>query len=789
MEILKSIKEEIKISKQARNIIFGCLILGLFTFLSIFWKWFALIAFVFSVIFVFLDKTGKSVYYLFFLLPLIYIFRTNYDKMYFISYLTLIIELFLVIKLFKVVKDKNKKINLLTSIFLFIFIIYIFVVSLKNGNYRDMLSFGLGIVLLYLISYFYDEIDIKELAFVLLFGMVFSVIIGLFKGNNLRLQSIIDTYYIDGYERFSACYINTNTFSLELMLTFSIFTALYLTKRINIIYYPVLIFSTTLLIFAMGKTAFIIWLINILADVVLIIKKINKHSLIKGLLLLVSLAVSILPNYHRAELLVRRFFEPTQISKENNKVDNKEDYNIEENDIIKNEELLEQETYEKENHNGLFLSKITTGRSEIWISYLKNLAKNPQILIFGAGFGYKKIGEFYGFNGWGAHNIFIEMIYTFGIIGVFIFILFLLSILNLKKNKISFGFIFMTTIILLYGMVESFLGYRLSNYILFAILLLTKKRERLITEESKKLVKYENLLAILTPAYDRAELLKRTYKSLIEQSNKNIVWYIVDDGSTDNTEQVVEDFIKQNKNKKDFKIVYIKKENGGKHTALNTGLKEVKEDYVIILDSDDHFTKDAVETILQDIQLIDDKDEFCGLGYLRLKDNGEVIGVKYTQDGVVDTFINQRYNKNTYGDKAEVFKTEILKQFPFPEFENEKFVSESVVWCAMSGKYKMVFFNKGIYVCEYQEGGLSDGVHKRLFKNPKGASACYRQFSTKDFCFKLRVKYTIAYIVYSIEAGITLKEMKQKHFHNKFLISLLYIPAKIYHKKLKRRYE
>lgn len=300
---------------------------------------------------------------------------------------------------------------------------------------------------------------------------------------------------------------------------------------------------------------------------------------------------------------------------------------------------------------------------------------------------------------------------------------------------------------------------------------------------------FMNVLAILTPAYNRAELLKRTYKSLTDQTNKNFVWYIVDDGSSDNTEQIVKDFIKENKNKKDFEIVYTKKENGGKHTALNVGIKQIKEDYVIILDSDDYLTNDAVETIIKDAPLIDNREDICGFGYLKLTTDGKSVGKIYTGDGIVDTFINQRHNNKTYGDKAEVFKTEILKQFPFPEFENEKFVSEATVWCVMSGKYKMMFFNKGIYVCEYQEGGLSDGVHKRLFKNPKGASACYKQMSTKDFCFKLRVKYTIAYIVYSLEAGMSLKEMKENHPYNKFLISLLYIPSKIYHKKLKRRYE
>lgn len=294
-------------------------------------------------------------------------------------------------------------------------------------------------------------------------------------------------------------------------------------------------------------------------------------------------------------------------------------------------------------------------------------------------------------------------------------------------------------------------------------------------------------LAVLTPAYNRAELLKRTYKSLLEQTNKNFVWYVVDDGSIDDTENVVKYFTETNKANKDFEIVYIKKENGGKHTAMNIGISQIKEDYTTVLDSDDYFPKDAVEIILQDIPFIDDKNDFCGIGYLGVKESGEIIGVKYTQDGIVDTFINQRYNKNTYGDKSQVYKTKILRQFPFPEFENEKFVSEAVVLCAMSGAYKMVFFNKVICVCSYQEGGLSDGVHRRLFNNPKGASACYKQLSTKDFRFKLRVKYTIAYIVYSIEAGMTLKQMKKNHSQNRFLISLLYIPSKFYHKKRKSK--
>ncbi len=294
-------------------------------------------------------------------------------------------------------------------------------------------------------------------------------------------------------------------------------------------------------------------------------------------------------------------------------------------------------------------------------------------------------------------------------------------------------------------------------------------------------------VAILTPSYNRANLLPRLYESLLTQSSDDFVWYIVDDGSGDNTEDVVQGFIDKSTKTKGFKIVYIKKENGGKHTALNVGIAQIDEPFTAIVDSDDYLKPNAIETIVSDSKNIQ-SDNYCGMAYLKECVDGKVTGKVYADDIVEDTFINQRYNKNTYGDKFEVFKTEILKKFPFPVFEGEKFVSESTVWCKMSGEYKMIFFNKSLYVCEYQEGGLSDGVKKRLFNNPKGSVACYKELSTKDFKLKLRIKYTIAYIVYALADKMTLKEMKKNHPQNKFLITLLYLPSLMYFKKLQRKF-
>jgi hypothetical protein len=167
--------------------------------------------------------------------------------------------------------------------------------------------------------------------------------------------------------------------------------------------------------------------------------------------------------------------------------------------------------------------------------------------------------------------------------------------------------------------------------------------------------------------------------------------------------------------------------------------------------------------------------------------DGKVVGKKYTKDEIVDNFTNQRYNNGTYGDKAEVYKTEVMKEFKFPEYENEKFLSESAVWCKISEKYDMLFINKIIYVCEYQEGGLSDNIRKRLLNNPKGSCECYRVMCGKQFNLKNKLKHLMLYVCHGIAAGYSKKELKNG-VNCKFLFSLMYLPGRMLYKKRKKKY-
>lgn len=290
------------------------------------------------------------------------------------------------------------------------------------------------------------------------------------------------------------------------------------------------------------------------------------------------------------------------------------------------------------------------------------------------------------------------------------------------------------------------------------------------------------LVAVVTPTFNRAYILPKLFESLKNQTSKNFKWYIVDDGSKDNTEDVVKTF-----NTTDFEIEYHKKENGGKHTAVNLALDILNEELTFIVDSDDTLTPDAIETIEKDWPTIEDEKDIAGFSYYRAYPNGEIIGDKYPRDNFVDSYIHTRVNNKLSGDKAEVYKTAIFKNFKFPVFEKENFVSEAVVWCAIGREYKLKFINKVIYVGEYLPDGLTANAKTRILANPLGAVEVYKQLSKKPVNLKNRIKYTIAYIAYSREAKIKAKE-QYKNANSKFLYILLFLPGLLAHFVLRKKY-
>lgn len=263
-------------------------------------------------------------------------------------------------------------------------------------------------------------------------------------------------------------------------------------------------------------------------------------------------------------------------------------------------------------------------------------------------------------------------------------------------------------------------------------------------------------VAILTPTYNRAYTLSILYESLKGQTLYDFKWYIIDDGSSDNTEELCKSFVSD-----EFEVVYVYKTNGGKHTAINKGLDIIEEELTFIVDSDDRLTEDAVETITKDWKRYKSRKDVGGLCYYKMNSDLCVVGDSFGTEGeFVDGYINVRLNRGVSGDKAEVFRSDVLKAHRFPVFEGEKFLSEGIVWVAINRSgYNLAFISKGIYICEYRADGLTKEGKKKVIKNPQCYIEHSKSYLHSDIIQKLQWKYILMYIAAAFFSNRKLKDV------------------------------
>lgn len=251
------------------------------------------------------------------------------------------------------------------------------------------------------------------------------------------------------------------------------------------------------------------------------------------------------------------------------------------------------------------------------------------------------------------------------------------------------------------------------------------------------------LVTVITPTYNRKSELKNLYYSLCKQTNYDFRWLIVDDGSRDETDQYIEKIKREPK----FKIEYIKKANGGKHTALNTGVKQIKTELTMIVDSDDCLLPDAIEIISGIYSKYKDNMKIGSFTFLKIKSDGKVV-VSLEENELVANYIKYRIKENRPGDMAEVFRTNVLKENQFPEFPNERFLSEDVCWIEIGKKYDSVYINKAIYECEYLQEGLTSNDKPMKFQSPCGSMARGKELMSRECGLKANIKGAIIYNCY-----------------------------------------
>jgi len=232
------------------------------------------------------------------------------------------------------------------------------------------------------------------------------------------------------------------------------------------------------------------------------------------------------------------------------------------------------------------------------------------------------------------------------------------------------------------------------------------------------------MITVFTPAYNRAKTLPRLFESLLAQTDKRFEWLIIDDGSVDETKELVDQFIAEGS----LSIRYLYKENGGVNSAMNYGVLHTENEIFYRVDSDDYLKDIAIERIYANWHLVENDDSLCGLILLPIGTDGKSVGIHPFDEIRRVSFFDYYFQYGASGDRATVMKTSVMKQYLFPTFSGEKFCPEGLMWNRMAQKYDVVSIPEIIYVREVEIGdSITSKVVETLENNNVGTITYYSE--------------------------------------------------------------
>lgn len=277
-------------------------------------------------------------------------------------------------------------------------------------------------------------------------------------------------------------------------------------------------------------------------------------------------------------------------------------------------------------------------------------------------------------------------------------------------------------------------------------------------------------LTVFTLTYNRAYCLHKCYESLLRQSCKDFEWLVVDDGSTDNTKELVDQWTAEGK----IPIRYIYKENGGMHTGYNTAYDNIFTELAVSIDSDDYMTDDAVEKIVT-FWAANKDEKYAGIVGLDITCDNKVIGSRLPAQK--STTIYDLYNRlGVTGDKKQVYRPELIRPYHSPEFKGEKLFPTCYKYFLVDLDYEMLILDEPLCVVEYMPDGYTKNIIKSYKKNLNNY-IFYRKFimTYPNATFRHRFRFAIHYVAESLLA-------KDRHFVKnspRKLLTLLAVPGGI----------
>lgn len=280
-------------------------------------------------------------------------------------------------------------------------------------------------------------------------------------------------------------------------------------------------------------------------------------------------------------------------------------------------------------------------------------------------------------------------------------------------------------------------------------------------------------ITIFTPTHNRKNYLKKLYNSLIKQTNKNFIWLVIDDGSTDETNNLLLEYKKENI----IEINYIYKKNGGKYTAINLANELCNTKYICCVDSDDTLLDEAIEIMSREIHKYSNK---IGIFFPR----NNKININNADMDIMD--LKFKYN-NT--ETTILIKTEVAIKYPFTIDENEKFASEEIIYNMYAKDGKLRFIDSPIVLSSYLSDGLTNNIYNLWRNNPNNSILLFKSrfnFVRKYNPIKrilLRCKCIINYIltIYKNEK-INLKntpKINKFYYYPLYPLGIIYFKIKV----------
>lgn len=262
-------------------------------------------------------------------------------------------------------------------------------------------------------------------------------------------------------------------------------------------------------------------------------------------------------------------------------------------------------------------------------------------------------------------------------------------------------------------------------------------------------------ITIFTPTYNRADRLHRVYDSLKKQNCYDFEWLIIDDGSEDNTENIVQSFLDE----KRFPVQYVKQQNGGKHRAYNRALELAQGEWFFCVDSDDWLADGAIDKILDFVYCR----EYNLIFAYKKDEKGKLLSDEFPENMVQISLRKLNDACHCNGEFSIIIRTNFARRFPFPVFKGENFITEAVVYDRMTSVEKVSLLSQVLTICEYQQDGLSNNLNLIMKANPAGYCLYFMQRIDMQKSIKDKIITAGKYLCFSFLAGKNRSPYTGKH--------------------------